>query len=229
MTDAELDRLASLLEEVGAPMNLEMVDGFYAALICAPELVPISEYLPEVLGEALSGGAATQELMTLLIRYWSSIAIGLANSLGDDPERLQMPLMYEDDAGVALGNDWASGFMRGVQLRAGDWQELIHSDEYGGPLFPILLLAHEHDPDPALRPRPITSDERANLILMAAAAMAKAYRHFAPQRQALAQSYEAARAPLIRAVPKVGRNEPCPCGSGRKYKHCCLAGAAPIQ
>jgi preprotein translocase subunit SecA len=26
--------------------------------------------------------------------------------------------------------------------------------------------------------------------------------------------------PLVRAVPKVGRNEPCPCGSGRKYKHC---------
>ena len=24
-----------------------------------------------------------------------------------------------------------------------------------------------------------------------------------------------------RAVPKVGRNEPCPCGSGKKYKHCC--------
>ena len=22
---------------------------------------------------------------------------------------------------------------------------------------------------------------------------------------------------------KIGRNEPCPCGSGRKYKHCCLA------
>lgn len=21
---------------------------------------------------------------------------------------------------------------------------------------------------------------------------------------------------------KIGRNEPCPCGSGRKYKHCCL-------
>ena len=24
-----------------------------------------------------------------------------------------------------------------------------------------------------------------------------------------------------RATPKVGRNDPCPCGSGRKYKHCC--------
>ncbi len=29
-----------------------------------------------------------------------------------------------------------------------------------------------------------------------------------------------AAAPFVRQVPKVGRNEPCPCGSGRKYKHC---------
>jgi len=27
-------------------------------------------------------------------------------------------------------------------------------------------------------------------------------------------------APFVRPMPKVGRNEPCPCGSGRKYKHC---------
>ena len=26
--------------------------------------------------------------------------------------------------------------------------------------------------------------------------------------------------PFVRAMPKVGRNEPCPCGSGRKFKHC---------
>lgn len=24
----------------------------------------------------------------------------------------------------------------------------------------------------------------------------------------------------VRSEPKVGRNEPCPCGSGKKYKHC---------
>jgi len=29
-----------------------------------------------------------------------------------------------------------------------------------------------------------------------------------------------AAAPFVRQMPKVGRNEPCPCGSGRKYKHC---------
>ncbi|MBU0926553.1 MAG: YchJ family protein [Spirochaetes bacterium] len=28
-------------------------------------------------------------------------------------------------------------------------------------------------------------------------------------------------ATVVRATPKVGRNEPCPCGSGKKYKQCC--------
>ena len=28
--------------------------------------------------------------------------------------------------------------------------------------------------------------------------------------------------PVVRALPKVGRNAPCPCGSGRKFKKCCL-------
>ena len=31
--------------------------------------------------------------------------------------------------------------------------------------------------------------------------------------------------PILRAAAKVGRNDPCPCGSGRKYKKCCLPGA----
>ena len=28
--------------------------------------------------------------------------------------------------------------------------------------------------------------------------------------------------PIVRDAPKVGRNDPCPCGSGKKYKHCCM-------
>jgi uncharacterized protein len=26
---------------------------------------------------------------------------------------------------------------------------------------------------------------------------------------------------IVREAPKVGRNDPCPCGSGKKYKKCC--------
>ena len=33
-------------------------------------------------------------------------------------------------------------------------------------------------------------------------------------------------APVVREAPKVGRNDPCPCGSGKKYKKCCGVGAA---
>jgi len=32
--------------------------------------------------------------------------------------------------------------------------------------------------------------------------------------------------PFQRESPKVGRNDPCPCGSGKKFKKCCLGTAA---
>jgi uncharacterized protein YecA (UPF0149 family) len=33
---------------------------------------------------------------------------------------------------------------------------------------------------------------------------------------------ETASMPFVNAEEKVGRNDPCPCGSGKKYKKCCL-------
>lgn len=32
----------------------------------------------------------------------------------------------------------------------------------------------------------------------------------------------------VRVKPKIGRNEPCPCGSGKKYKKCCID-APPVE
>lgn len=34
-------------------------------------------------------------------------------------------------------------------------------------------------------------------------------------------------APYVREAPKTGRNDPCPCGSGKKFKKCCGAQAQP--
>ena len=36
----------------------------------------------------------------------------------------------------------------------------------------------------------------------------------------IAKEYKASKT-VRRATPKIGRNDPCPCGSGKKYKHCC--------
>ena len=44
----------------------------------------------------------------------------------------------------------------------------------------------------------------------------------AEQNQPTDDSRQSERqSPFMRDVPKVGRNDPCPCGSGKKYKHCC--------
>lgn len=43
-----------------------------------------------------------------------------------------------------------------------------------------------------------------------------------PVASAPAEEYEMSKsAPYKREMPKVGRNDPCPCGSGKKYKRCC--------
>lgn len=33
--------------------------------------------------------------------------------------------------------------------------------------------------------------------------------------------------PIVEQSPKIGRNQPCPCGSGRKYKKCCGSVKSP--
>jgi hypothetical protein len=53
LTDAELERLSATLARFGdkRSMNLEQLDGFIAALVCGPDIVLPSEYLPEIWGD----------------------------------------------------------------------------------------------------------------------------------------------------------------------------------
>ena len=48
----------------------------------------------------------------------------------------------------------------------------------------------------------------------------------APAPQVDESSAPKVAVPVVREAPKVGRNDPCPCGSGKKYKKCCGVGAA---
>ncbi len=57
-------------------------------------------------------------------------------------------------------------------------------------------------------------------------AVAQRARAETQNRERMEQTLEkAVHAPVQRAVAKVGRNDPCPCGSGKKYKNCCGAEA----
>ncbi|AYL27732.1 YecA family protein (plasmid) [Xanthomonas citri pv. citri] len=224
LNDAQLDRLGDFLEGVGAPaMNLEMLDGFFAALICGPETVLPSEHLPQVFGEdhCFDSNDQAAEILGLVMRHWNTIASELFRTLEKDD--VYLPVLLEDADGAVHGNDWARGFMRGIQLRPNSWQELIGSEEFGGPMLPIMILTHEHDPDPAMRPPEIAPDKRDELLQSLIAGLTHIYRYFASHRQLATQG------PLRRQGPKIGRNDQCPCGSGRKYKHCCATSAPTVH
>lgn len=226
LTNAELDRLAAFLDAIPA-MSLESLDGYFAALICCPDPVMPSAYLPEIWGEdfAFDSQAQATEILNLIVRHWNAIASELLRTLKEP--HIYLPVLLEGDGGIAPGNDWARGFMQAVRQRPASWRELLDDDERVGLLVPMMLLAHEHDPDPSLRPPPIDPDKREKALELMIASLPAIYRYFEPQRRALARA--SSPMPQRQARPKVGRNEPCPCGSGRKYKHCCGANAPTLH
>ena len=224
MADAQLDRMATLLSRFrgSRAMNLEMLDGFFAALICCPDMVLPSEYLHEIWGgemadeEAWDSREQLQEFMDLVMQHWNTISRTL--QAGD----VYLPILLEDEQGVAHANDWATGFMRGMSLRQYDWVELVNSEEHGGSLIPIFALANEHHADPEMRPykEPMDTQQREKLITGMAAGLINIYRYFAPHRRSAAREARAGTT-FRRTTQKVGRNDPCPCGSGKKFKRCC--------
>jgi len=154
LTDAELDRLSEVLKRFGdkRAMNLEQLDGFLSALICCPDLVPASEYLPEIWGDDIvledgfSAKPMLEDFLSLIMHHWNVIVDTLQS---DD---VYVPLLLEDENGNWHANDWANGFLRGMELRKEYWSDLIDDEEHGGSLIPIFALAHENSPDPAMRP-----------------------------------------------------------------------------
>ena len=173
LTDAEFERLNGLLGRFDnkRSMNLEQLDGFLAALICGPEIVRPSEYLPVICGDDMvlegSFGAQSvlQDFLSLIMRHWNVIADTLHS--GD----VFLPLLLEDDEGVTHANDWATGFRRGMEFHKEQWAALLSDEQHGGLLVPIFALAHEHDPNPEMRPykEAISAEQREKLIVGAAA------------------------------------------------------------
>ncbi len=217
LTDAELDRLGDFLEgcKGGKAMNLEELDGFFAALIAGPESVMPSEYNRELFGgetPEFSSLDEANEILGLMMRHWNDIAGTLFR------DEVYVPLLLEDEDGVAHGNDWARGFMRGMGMRHEGWAELVNDERHGGCLIPMMMLCHGHDEDPEMRPDPISPEKRGEVIAHMAAGLLRAYCYFRGQRQVSSSGHR--REPR-RNAPKVGRNDVCPCGSGKKYKKCC--------
>lgn len=209
----ELARLATFLDAIGA-MNIEMLDGYFTALICGPDKVLPGEYLPKVWSDKylVDTDEQASAILGLMIRHWNAIAANLQSSL--ESADAYLPVLIERVDGVAPGNDWAHGFIQGVQTCPESWSPLFYDEDHCGLIAAIMILHYEHDPNPKMRSPGIPAEKRDELLRLMIHAVPLIYRYFEPYRQA-------PKSRLQRGSPE-GLDEPCPCGSGRDLEHCCL-------
>ena len=134
--------------------------------------------------------------------------------LTEDPESFE-PLFLErewKDGKALVVDEWCEGFLRGVELTGELWA--AGGREIDDLMLPILGFCEASDwaahdlSDPG-------STEQAQLAIAPSVRAMHAY--WLERRKPLRH-----REPLRRSAPRTGRNDPCPCGSGRKFKHCCL-------
>jgi uncharacterized protein len=160
---------------------------FYGAHLRPRDGSP-SECLPYVWGNEQSNDGVfqsleeAQEVLNLSLRHWNAIASTLNKG------RVYFPFLLEDEDGLALGNDWAKGFLRGMGLRRASWNELVVDEQHGGSLVPIFTLAYEHDSDPKLRPPPISQKKREDILAELAVGIPEIYEYFRTERRASAKA-----------------------------------------
>jgi uncharacterized protein len=241
LSEDELDELAELLGAEWAPettMDVEQLDGFLAGMICSPRMVMPSHYVPEIFGDtepAFPDTATAGRFFGLLMRRNNQIAEALNAPIErlDDP-RAYVPLLLDWSAEgeiarslAAAGNTeplprpgelWARGFMRAVSLVRDDWESLPEGDEEGAQLIEdalgaiLALVPDDEDGEGAAEADAGGRDALIGEALAAAYDLRDYWREVQFEQVRV-------KAP-IRREPKVGRNAPCPCGSGRKFKQC---------
>jgi len=214
LTEAELDRLEQFLNEPERPddaLPLDMAQGLLAAIASGPQPVPQDVWLAAIVGEdrEFADDAEEREITTLLERFAADTAQQLNEGEGFDF------ILYGDEDGEDLG-DWAEGYLLGVELADPRWDELADEEDYDNMLFPFLALTGDAK-QMALEAGEEWMDE-AEETTMLDEIRTNIASHLLDVRQFW---FDKSVPPTVRREgPKIGRNDPCPCGSGKKYKNC---------
>ncbi len=203
LSEAETQELTQLLEQ-HAPRQLEYARGVLTAVLTAPTTPEPSQFLALVLGSEFPDQETLSRALELLMREYNAIADCL--SLG-------VPAVPAPEDSEAI-EQFARGYVRWGQ---GD-EKWKGDDEAFALLVPLIILSKYVDEQrfPMLAPEfeedPEGWKQQAREQL--ADTVMALHAHFEDAREKPANMAKA---------DKTGRNEPCPCGSGKKYKKCCGA------
>lgn len=217
LTDVECEQLDDFLlsvEHDDAVLNLSEFDGFITAVVSGPATIMPSTWMP-----ALWGGQDNapvwdsledyQFIFGLMIRHMNTTSAALM----ENPVEFEPMFMESTIDGVTywVVGEWCTGFMKGVALYPPSALTIPGMNEM---LAPIRQFA---DPDGW---ESLKGKDRREIRALK--------EQIAPAARAIHAYWLARRTPpgagtgsYVRPEPKVGRNDPCPCGSGRKYKKCC--------
>jgi uncharacterized protein len=209
------------------------LQGFLFAVASAPELVRPSEWLPVIFNEHDAGYATLDEanaILQQLMALYNDINAAVLE------QRVTLPIDCDVHA-CAVDNlrdasplaQWSSGFMTGHDWLTELWSVPLPDDldEELGAVVMILSffssrrLAEAFHAEGSFGDRSL-EDMANHMLALHPEAMAE-YAHIG--RSILGPAFaEAARTP--RRVDRIGRNDRCPCGSGKKFKRCCGSGPA---
>jgi uncharacterized protein len=226
LDDAELERLGQLLLErlddetseriakAGGDegiLGVSELDGFLTAVISGPNLIVPSTWYPAMWGAeqpVWDTVEQVKEIFGLIVRHQNSIARKLAH----EPEGFEPLFAQREIEGntYLIVDDWCFGYMRGIALDADAWESA--EPELLQLLKPIRLFGtHE-----GFREVDKMSDHEQSRLQDEIPQTVRAIHKYWLQKRTPEPE------PACRLSLAVGRDDSCPCGSGRKYKHCCL-------
>jgi len=200
------------------PMLLTQLDGFLAGILVCPDLIMPGEWLPMVWGGVNKDAAPVfentkqvEQLVGLIMERYNAVAADLQRGSGHYAPLFDVDTRHDD----ILWEIWIDGFDTALQLRPEAWVKLRGSDgDTRGALAGLVALVQIGRGESTL-PKEQVDDLTAKAPDLIP--------HYIETLNAWRISQEVA-GQVRAAAPnfgKVGRNEPCPCGSGKKYKRCC--------
>jgi uncharacterized protein len=202
LSPEESEELASLLESA-AGRSLAFARGVFAAVATAPTRLEPTDWVPLLLANEPPDVATLKRLFALLQRECAACVECL---------ELRVPAVPSPDDAEGIA-EFCKGYTRVSQ---GDSRWTRDADAFALTVPFAWLAGYVDDAALATFAADAAADPAAFRALRherLADDVARLYEHWADARRE--------PPPPVKAPAKIGRNEPCPCGSGKKYKKCC--------
>jgi uncharacterized protein len=239
LTKSEQKQLSTLLalSDSDEALTLMELEGYLFGLAITPDVIVPSEWLSSVFGGEMPAFDSMKQAETLTGVLMNAYNHFCAENSNDN---LFFPFEGKELTADSVGDrfEWAYGFHRAIMLRPGLWapKEMGHGltdEQYHDVMMSHAVLIGLNDPDEIPRLF-IDMLERLNIDphdqIQARASLLSQLHHAVAVLQWYGtfkgkehkESLEHLNNVCSPArSEKIGRNEPCPCGSGKKYKKCC--------